>query len=66
MAYEHKENTGSLFKNDKDGNDKRPDFTGTAKVGGIVYKIASWVNNAPDESIRISLKFDKKEESSEI
>jgi acylphosphatase len=66
MAFEHKDNTGSLFKNDKEGNDKRPDFTGSAKIDGVVYKVASWVNNAPDDSIRISLKFDKKEESSEI
>ena len=66
MAFEHKENTGSLFKNDKDGNDKRPDFTGTAKIDGVVYKVASWVNNSPDDRIRISLKFDKKEEISEI
>jgi|TARA_R100001594_G_scaffold120038_1_gene155563 hypothetical protein len=66
MAFEHKDNTGSLFKNDKDGNDKRPDFTGTAKIDGVVYKVASWVNNSPDDRIRISLKFDKKEEISEI
>ena len=66
MAFEHKDNTGSLFKNDKEGNDKRPDFTGSAKIDGVVYKVASWVNNSPDESIRISLKFDKKEETSEI
>ena len=66
MAFEHKDNTGSLFKNDKEGNDKRPDFTGSAKIDGVVYKVASWVNNSPDDSIRISLKFDKKEESSEI
>lgn len=29
MAYENKPGTGALFKNDKKGNEKAPDYTGS-------------------------------------
>lgn len=47
MAYEQKEGTGSLFKNDKDGVETRPDYTGKLMVGGTVYKLSSWINDSP-------------------
>ena len=33
-----------LFKNDKEGNDKRPDFTGTALWKGQEISISLWDN----------------------
>jgi hypothetical protein len=36
MAYEHKENKGSLFKNDKKEEEKQPDYTGQANVDGTL------------------------------
>ena len=33
-----------LFTNDKDGNDKRPDFTGTALWKGQEISISLWDN----------------------
>lgn len=42
MSYEHKESFGNLFKNDKKGNDKAPDYKGTIMVGGNIYELAGW------------------------
>jgi len=35
---------GVLFKNDKGGNEKRPDYRGTIMIEGKTYKLSSWVN----------------------
>ena len=42
MAYEMKDNTFSLFENDKKGNDKAPDWRGKALIGGKEMRIAVW------------------------
>jgi uncharacterized protein (DUF736 family) len=39
---EKKDGGISLFVNDKGGNDKRPDYKGTALIGGIEYEVALW------------------------
>ena len=46
MAYELREGQGSLFKNDKAGdNPKAPGYTGTALIGGVEYRISAWVKD---------------------
>ncbi|MUV13532.1 hypothetical protein [Noviluteimonas gilva] len=42
MAYDNT-NTFTLFVNDKDGNDKRPDRSGTLNVDGVEYFIDGWI-----------------------
>ena len=37
-----KDNTFSLFENDKKGNDKAPDWRGKALIGGKEMRIAVW------------------------
>ena len=46
MAYEHKENKGSIFKNDKKEKDTHPDYTGQANVNGTVYNVSAWINES--------------------
>lgn len=41
--FEHKENTGSVFVNDKKGNDKAPDLKGQLNIDGKLYNVAMWV-----------------------
>lgn len=41
--YEHKDNSGSLFRNDKGDNPARPDYRGEIKINGVVYELASWI-----------------------
>ena len=43
MAYEPKDGSGALFKNDKGGNEKRPDYRGNLMVGGVEYELSSWI-----------------------
>lgn len=33
----------ALFKNDKEGNDKRPDYRGTLQVAGVEYDLSAWI-----------------------
>lgn len=42
MSYEHREGSGSLFRNELKDNDKQPDYRGTLMVGGKVWEIAGW------------------------
>lgn len=43
MSYEMKEGQGSLFKNDKKGNDKRPDYRGECLINGEKLEISAWI-----------------------
>jgi uncharacterized protein (DUF736 family) len=38
--------SGVLFKNDKEGNEKRPDYTGKVQVEGTEYRLAAWVKES--------------------
>jgi len=54
--FEHKENTGSVFTNDKKGNEKAPDLKGQVNVGGKLYDVAMWVkegNNGKYYSMKV-------------
>ena len=61
--YKHKENSGSIFRNDKEGKETRPDYTGTAKIDGVDYRVASWVNTTQEGKEYLSLKFELQEET---
>lgn len=52
---------GSLFKNDKDGNEARPDYTGTCQIGGVEYRMAAWLKESASGKKYMSFKFDPKE-----
>ena len=39
-----KDNTLVLFPNDKEGNDKRPDFTGRGLLNGEEFDVSVWKN----------------------
>lgn len=62
MAYEMKELTGSTFKNTRKDNDKQPGYTGEALIGGVAYKMATWVNKDKNGNTYFSHKFEKKEQ----
>lgn len=43
MAYQQKENSGALFKNDKEGNENRPDYKGDINISGTNYWLSAWL-----------------------
>jgi hypothetical protein len=43
MAYELRDNSGTLFKNDKGDNPKRPDYRGDLLVEGVLYELSAWI-----------------------
>ena len=44
MTYEHKPGSFTLFKNDKDGNEKRPDYTGEGMdLEGRLIRVSAWI-----------------------
>lgn len=60
--FEQKDNSGTLFVNDKDGNEARPDRSGEAMIDGVMYKMAGWVNTAGNGNKYLSVKFTPKNE----
>jgi len=59
-------NSGVLFKNDKGGNDKRPDYKGNLDVNGQEFRISAWIKTKKDGSGKfMSLKIEPKEQQAQ-
>lgn len=50
MAYEPKEGSGALFKNDKGDNPARPDYRGDIMLGGKLYEVSGWIKPLPSDT----------------
>jgi len=61
MAYEHKENHGTLFPNARKRKDTDPDFTGSINVGGIVYWFSGWSAQSKSGSTRINVRVNEQQ-----
>jgi hypothetical protein len=62
MAYQTKDNTGSVFQNDKKEKDTHPDRTGQARIGGVDYWVSGWIKQDRNGKPYLSLAFKPKEE----
>ena len=47
MAYEPKDGSGAMFKNDKGDNPPRPDYRGDIMLDGVMYEISGWIKPKP-------------------
>ena len=56
MAFEHKDESGTLFRNTKK-NENSPDYRGDGKVNGAKVKISAW-EKSKDGKNWLSLKFE--------
>jgi len=63
MAYEMKENSGSMFVNTKKEKDTHPDRNGTALVGGVEYYVSGWIKETKSGDKWLSLAFKPKEQA---
>lgn len=50
-------NRGNLFRNDKGGNDARPDYRGSLDVDGVQYWVSAWIKVAGPNSKTPGQKF---------
>jgi uncharacterized protein (DUF736 family) len=61
MAYEQKDNSGSLFKNDRMTSDKSPEYKGTVLIDGVEYWQSAWVKTTKDGRKFFSQSFNRKD-----
>ena len=59
MAYERKDNTGSLFPNKFKEEDKHPDYTGELMIEGKLYEQAGWINTDKNGKKYMSFAYNK-------
>lgn len=65
MTFELRDNSGSIWTNDKKEKDTHPDRTGTVMVGGVTYWISGWIKETQQGKKYLRLAFKPKEERQE-
>ena len=61
MAYETKDNSGSIFANDKKETESHPDGKGSAMIDGVEYWVSSWNRKTQDGKPWRSMAFKRKD-----
>lgn len=59
--YQPKDNSGSIFKNDRKEKDTHPDGKGSALIDGVEYWVSSWNSVTKDGSQYRKLAFTRKD-----
>lgn len=62
MSEYDNNNSGALFKNDKQGNEKRPDYKGKSEVAGVEYYVSAWIRQSKAGQTYMSLKYELVEQ----
>lgn len=63
MAFEQRENSGSIWVNDRKEKDSHPDRTGSALIDGREYWVNGWLKKTKDGKPFLSLAFKPKQET---
>lgn len=64
--YTPKDNSGSIFKNDRKEKETHPDGKGSALIDGVEYWISSWTKNDRNGNPYRSLSFQRKEQPATV
>ena len=64
MAFELRELSGSLFRNNKREKETHPQMTGECLIGGVAYWVSAWTKEDKNGNKFQSLAFKPKEEKS--
>lgn len=62
MAYEQRDNSGSLFKNNKPRNDKSPQWSGKAMIDGKMRFFDAWEKTDKNGNRWFSCSFKQMEQ----
>jgi hypothetical protein len=62
MAFEQKDNSGSVWVNDRKDQDTHPDRTGSARIDGTDYWVNGWLRKTKDGKPYLSLSFKAKQD----
>jgi hypothetical protein len=60
-TYQQKDNSGSIFKNDRKESANHPDAKGSCMIDGVEYWISSWNKKTQDGKDWRSLAFQRKD-----
>jgi uncharacterized protein (DUF736 family) len=61
MAYEQKDNTGSLFVNVEKRSENFPDYSGSVRIEGADWWISGWKKTSKDGKTFLSLSVKRKD-----
>jgi uncharacterized protein (DUF736 family) len=61
MAYEIRDNSGTLFANDRKETENHPDYTGQAMIDGTDYWLSAWKKKSQGGKTYLSFSFKPKD-----
>ena len=61
IIMQQRENSGSIFRNQKKQKENAPDYTGTARIGDQEYSLSGWINKSRDGKNYLRILFTIRE-----
>lgn len=61
MAFEQKDGSGALFKNEDKDTEQHPDYRGSIKIHGQEYWLSAWIKEAKSGKKYMSLSAQPKQ-----
>ena len=62
MAFEQRDNSGSIFRNEKKEKENHPDYKGSAMINGVEMWMSAWLKTGGNGTKFMSFSFQPKEQ----